>query len=290
MPQRSWLFTPGDNERKLSKVAACGADVVVIDLEDAVAEYGKVPARGLAAEWLVAHRGSTDFQRFVRINSLTGHEWRDDLASVIAGGPDGIMVPKVGDAEELRTLAAELYEAEQRHSIAPGSTRIFAQLAESAHAALAIPQFAQVEMPRLCGLTWGAEDLARDLRASRQRDEAGEWSDTFRMVRANLLLAARALGIAPIDTMYSDFRDLDGLKLAAQNAFADGFAGMLAIHPDQVAVINTGFSPSAEQLAQAQEIVDLFAANPDAGALSLGGRMVEKPHLEQAQRMLKNAP
>jgi len=293
MKTRSWLFVPGDSEAKLAKVTGCGADVVVVDLEDAVAPQAKGHARILVRQWLDAHRQQViaggGFHRWVRINAVGGHLWRDDLMQILPGRPDGIMVPKALGLDQMRMLAAEIYEVEQRSGIAPGSTRIVPQLGESPLSALTIADYAREDMPRLAGLAWGAEDLAAAIGASRKRDATGNWTDVFRMVRAQVLLAARARGLAPIDTLHADFRDLAALKAIAAASYADGFAGMLAIHPDQVPVINAAFSPDAAELAEARAIVELFAANPGVGALALGGRMVETPHLERARRLLAQA-
>ncbi len=292
MKMRSWLFVPGDSERKLSKVATCGADVVVIDLEDAVPDHGKIPARKLAAGWLASHREQVTsgggFQRWVRINRLDGNLWREDLATVMAGRPDGIIIPKAVGPEQLRMFSAELYEAEQRNGVTPNSTRIMPMAGETAKAALTIGDYARDELPRLAALTWGSEDLANALGASRKRDADGQWTDLFRTVRTQVLLAAHASGAAPVDTVHADFSDLEALKTIAETSFADGFAGMLAIHPKQVPVINKAFTPSKTQVSEAQAIVDLFSANPGAAALSLDGRMVEQPHLAQARRVLES--
>jgi citrate lyase subunit beta / citryl-CoA lyase len=276
---------------KLAKVAASGADVVVVDLEDAVAPHAKQHARDLARQWLEAHRQQVlaggGFRRWVRINPLGGSLWRDDLYMVMRGQPDGIVVPKVGNAEQLRMLAAELYELEQMHRMQPGSTRILPMLGETPQSALTIAEFATLDLPRLAGLTWGAEDLAAAVGASRKRDEAGQWTDLFRMVRSQVLLAAHARQLAPVDTVHAAYKDIPALKAIAAASFADGFAGMLAIHPDQVPVINAAFTPSAEQLAEARAIVELFATSPGAGALAMGGRMVETPHLARAKALLE---
>lgn len=293
MKTRSWLFVPGDSEAKLVKASTLGADVIVVDLEDAVALPAKPAARELAARWLGAHSrqvvAGSGFGRYVRINSLGSHLWREDLVAVMRGRPDGIMVPKVAGPDQLRILAAEIYEQEQLNAIPSGSTRILPQLGETPLSALSIPDYAREDMPRLAGLTWGAEDLTSAIGATRKRDAAGQWTDVFRMVRAQLLLAARSRNLPPIDTIHADFRDLAGLKTIAEASCADGFAGMLAIHPDQVPVINAAFTPSPEQLEQAQAILALFAANPGAGALVLDGRMVEKPHLDWARRIVERA-
>ncbi len=293
MKMRSWLFVPGDSEGKLAKVAASGADVVVVDLEDAVAPHAKQHARDLARQWLEAHRQQVlaggGFRRWVRINPLSGSLWRDDLYMVMRGQPDGIVVPKASSAEQLRMLAAELYELEQMHRMQPGSTRILPMLGETPQSALSIAEFATLDLPRLAGLTWGAEDLAAAIGASRKRDAEGQWTDLFRMVRSQVLLAAHARQLAPIDTVHAAYKDTAALKAIAAASFADGFAGMLAIHPDQVPVINAAFSPSAEQLAEARAIVELFASSPGAGALAMGGRMVETPHLSRARALLERA-
>ncbi|MGC1271336.1 MAG: CoA ester lyase [Croceibacterium sp.] len=292
MTLRSWLFVPGDSEAKLAKVATSGADVVIVDLEDAVAPGAKAHARVLARDWLSAHRpkvlSGNGFARWVRINALDTPLWREDLAMAMAGAPDGVMVPKAAGPEQLQSLAGELYEHEQRHGIANGSTRILPLVSETAAAALVIAAYATAPIPRLAGLTWGAEDLSAALGASRKRDARGVWTDTFRMVRATVLLAAHARGVAAVDTLHADFRDLDGLKKVAEASHADGFSGMLAIHPAQVPIINAAFSPNAEAIAEAQAIVEAFAANPGAGALQLDGRMIDQPHLVQARKLLES--
>lgn len=290
MPMRSWLFAPGDSEKKLAKLASTGADVVIIDLEDAVTPEAKPRAREMAREWLQVRRTllveGRGQQRWVRINALDTPYWRDDLVTVTAGAPDGIMVPKAPGPEILPELAAELYELEQKHGIPNGSTRLLPLVSETAAAALRIPEYAGATAPRLLGLTWGAEDLSAAIGATRKRAPGGGWTDTFRMVRSTVLLTAHARGALPIDTLYADFRDLDGLRRAAEESRADGFAGMLAIHPAQVPIINEAFTPSEAELAEARAIVDAFAAAPGAGAVQHEGRMLDQPHLKQAQRLL----
>ncbi|MES2699104.1 MAG: CoA ester lyase [Pseudomonadota bacterium] len=292
MTLRSWLFVPGDSERKLDKAGTCGADAVVIDLEDAVAPEGKAMARTQAARWLSAHRqhvlAGAATSRWVRINAFDSNLWREDLAVVLAGRPDGIMVPKAKGPEQMRMLSAEMYELEQRNGIAPNATRIIPMVGETAVSALTIPAYASDELPRLAGITWGAQDLAAAIGATRSRDgKTGEWTDTFRMVRSQTLLAAHSRKVAAIETPCAEFADLKGLKAMAEAAKADGFTGMLAIHPDQVPVINLAFAPTDKEAAEARRIVELFAANPGAGALPLDGRMVEQPHLMQARRLLE---
>lgn len=281
MAMRSWLFVPGDSAKKLGKAPEAGADVLIADLEDAVAPEGKAGARGLVRDWLADGAG-----RWVRINPLDGPLWREDLAAVMPGRPAGIMVPKAAGPDQLRLLAAELYELEGRLGVPQGSTPILPLVSETPAAALTIPAYATAGLPRLAGLTWGAEDLSAALGATRKRDARGVWTDAFRMVRATVLITAHAAGVAAIDTLHADFRDEAGLERMARDSFADGFAGMLAIHPAQVPVINAAYSPDAEAIAQARAIVEAFAANPGVGALQLDGRMIDQPHLVQAQKLL----
>ncbi len=291
MSLRSWLFVPGDSEKKLGKAPDLGADAIIVDLEDAVAPQAKPAARGLVAEWLGAQRRSPDvgvarFARWVRINPLDSPFWRDDLIAVMPGAPDGIVLPKAAGPAQLQQLAAELYELEQRNGVPTGTTKIVPLVSETAAAALTIPAYVDASLPRLAGLMWGAEDLSAALGASRKHGDDGGWSDTFRMVRATVLLTAHARGISAIDTLHADFRDEEGLARFACAARADGFAGMLAIHPSQVPVINAAFTPSEEELAGARAIVEAFAANPEAGTIALDGQMLDQPHLKLARRLL----
>ena len=291
MAMRSWLFVPGDSQVKLDKVAGIGADVIIVDLEDAVAPPAKPTARMLAKSFLETHGHQVvaggGFGRWVRINPLDTPLWREDLAAVMPGRPDGIMVPKASGPEQLQALAAELQQHEQRGGMQPGSTRIVPLVSETPAAALGIASYAGAAQPRLAGLTWGAEDLSAAIGASRKRDARGYWADTFRYVRAQVLLTAHARGVLAIDTLHADFRDLEGLRTIAADSYADGFAGMLAIHPGQVAVINAAFTPGEDEIAHARAIVAAFSANPGAGALQLDGKMIDQPHLEQARRLLE---
>ena len=289
MANRSWLFVPGDSERKLAKAASTGADAIIVDLEDAVAAEARPTARGLAAEWLAAHRSQVAqprMERWVRINPLDTPFWRDDIVGVMRGAPDGIVLPKTAGPEQLRQLAAEVYELEQRNGVPSGATRIVPLVSETAAAALTIPEYVGLTLPRLAGLMWGAEDLSAALGASRKYCDDGNWTDAFRMVRATVLLTAHARGVAAIDTLHADFRDEAGLTRMAKASRADGFSGMLAIHPGQVPVINAAFTPTEEELAGARAIVAAFAADPGAGVVSLDGKMLDQPHLVLARRML----
>ncbi len=290
MQYRSWLFVPGDSEKKLGKAASTGADVILVDLEDSVAFENKQAARKMAAEWLDAQRQPViehrAMGRWVRINALDSGMWRDDLIAVMAGHPDGIMLPKADGPAAVQQIAAEIYELEQRHQIPTGSTRILPLVSETAQSALTISSYVNSALPRLAGLSWGAEDLSAALGATRKRDAKAGWTDTFRYVRIQTLLTAHARGIMAIDTLHADFADAKGLKKVADEARADGFHGMLAIHPAQVPIINDAFTPSDEELEEARAIVAAFAANPGAGALQIDRRMIDQPHLKLARRVL----
>jgi citrate lyase subunit beta/citryl-CoA lyase len=264
--------------------------VIILDLEDSVAFANKVRARELASAWLQTHRaqvtGGKRLGRWVRINALDSRLWRDDLVAVLPGAPDGIMLPKSMGPESVQQLAAELYELEGKSGVPAGSTKILPLVSETAQAAINIPAYANAPLPRLAGLTWGAEDLSAAIGAARKRDRHGEWTDTFRFARVQTLLTAHAKGVMAIDTLHADFADEKGLKKAAEAARADGFSGMLAIHPAQVPVINAAFTPSEEELAEARAIVSAFQASPDAGTLQIDRRMIDRPHLKLAQRIL----
>ncbi len=287
MALRSWLFVPGDSAKKLAKATSFGADAIIVDLEDSVAPAAKPAARDLACAWLAAQRTpDARFARWVRINALDTAWWRDDLAAVMPGAPGGVILPKAAGPAAVEMVAGALDECEERCGLAPGSTQILPLVSESPAAALTIAAYADNAHPRLAGLTWGAEDLSAALGAARKRDEHGQWTDTFRYVRAQTLLAASATGVPAIETLWDDFADDAGLDRAAKAARADGFTGMLAIHPRQVPIINAAFTPSSAEIADAEAVVAAFAENPGAGTLSLNGRMLDQPHLKLARRVL----
>lgn len=288
---RSWLFVPGDSDKKLLKAPETGAHAIIVDLEDAIAPAAKADARRMARDWLQAHRRQITKRkqaRWVRINALDAGAgmWREDLAAVMVGAPDGVMLPKADGPEQVRMVAAEIYELELRNGLPNGQTKIIPLVSETPRAALAIASYVDVSMPRLAGLTWGAEDLSAAIGATRKFDVAGGWTDTFRFVRAQTLLAAHARGVWAIDTLQTDFRNEDSMRAAAEAARGDGFTGMLAIHPAQVPIINAAFAPTEEEIAEAEAIVGAFAASPNAGTLQIDGRMVDQPHLKQARALL----
>lgn len=286
---RSYLFTPGDSERKLAKGLTSAADVLLVDLEDAIAPDAKEAARDMTAGFLADQAGSERGRKiYVRINDLECGLADGDLEAVIPARPDGIMLPKAKSGADIATLAAKLDDLEQKSGIAPGSTDILVLAIETPEAILNITSFHDGS-PRVTGYTWGAEDLAAIVGAKANRDGDGRYSAPFALARNLCLMAAASAGIDAIDTVYVDFRDLEGLERDAREAARDGFAGKMAIHPDQVAVINTAFTPSADEIEHAHRIVAAFEENPGAGAVGLDGKMVDRPHLVMAERTLERA-
>jgi citrate lyase subunit beta / citryl-CoA lyase len=282
---RSLLFVPADSERKLAKGDACGADALILDLEDAVSAPRKPVARGMAADYIRAMRPHATRPRlYVRINALDTPYWQDDLAGVMGAGPDGIMLPKPRSGEDVHTLSIALNHAEERAGGTAGATRIIAIATEMPASLLSIATYVQASS-RLEGLTWGAEDLSAQLGARATRDQRG-WTSPFQLARDMTLYTAVAANVQPIDTVFIDFSDSQGLGEEARLAARDGFTGKLAIHPDQVPVINQMFTPTPEEIARAEAILRLFADHPDAGALSLDGQMVDRPHMIRAERVL----
>ena len=284
---RSFLFVPADSERKLQKARSSGADALIIDLEDSVAVEARPMARKIAHDFISgASAADPSADLWVRINPLDTEDALQDLRAVLPAAPKGIVLPKPRGATDVGQLAKLLDVLEHETGIEPGQTSIIPIATERPAALFHMHEYAN-SIPRLAGLTWGAEDLSTAVGATANRDESGNWLPPYQMARSLCLFAAAAAGVACIDTVYTDFHDADGLLAFATSARRDGFSGMLAIHPDQVAVINSAFLPSAAELARAEKIIKLFADNPGAGVLGLGGEMIDRPHLLQAQRILK---
>lgn len=282
MPLRSALFVPGDSERKLAKAADGDADLVVFDLEDAVVPERRGIARELVAAALTSPCTPT---RCVRINPVDGDDWADDLAVVMPSAPPFVMQPKVRSVGDIERLDDALSDHEVKLGLTLGATRIIALVTETPEMALALATVTSLPH-RVAALTWGGEDLSAALGASSHHDDSGHWTFTYRLARSQTLLAARACGVLALDTLHADFRDLDGLARIAGEARRDGFDGMLAIHPAQVPVINAAFTPTEAELEHAKRVIAAFEADPGAGAVQLDGRMLDRPHLEQARRSL----
>jgi citrate lyase subunit beta / citryl-CoA lyase len=286
MTMRSLLFVPADSERKLARGLDSGADALILDLEDSVAAANRAAARRQAREFLEAH-GPERIRRYVRVNPLASGLALDDLAAVAGGRPDGILLPKCLP-EEVRTLDHYLAAFEAACGAPPGRIRIVAIATETPQAVFALGSYAGAS-PRLEAITWGAEDLSACL-GGNNRTAEGDYDGPYKLARSLCLLAAAAAGVVAIDTIYTDFKDDAGLAAECRAARRSGFAAKMAIHPAQLAAINREFSASPEERRWAERVVAAFAAQPDSGTLALDGRMIDKPHLVLARRLLGLPP
>lgn len=278
MRLRSLLFVPGDRPDRMEKALGSGADALILDLEDAVAPAAKPEARRHVAEFLNTHSNA---KLWVRINPLDGDEADRDLAAILSSHPDGIVLPKAEGGTSVAELTRRLTERGN------ATAQILAIATETPAAMFQLGSYGGSK--RLAGLTWGAEDLPAAIGAATSREPDGRYTPPYELARSLCLFGAAAAGVAPIETVYPAFRDIDGLAAYAARARRDGFTGMMAIHPDQVAAINAAFTPSEAEIAHARAVVAAFEAQPGAGALSLDGRMIDRPHLLQAQRTLAAA-
>jgi citrate lyase subunit beta/citryl-CoA lyase len=280
MRLRSLLFVPGDRPERFDKAIASGADAVIIDLEDSVAIANKEKARANALEFM--SRRSQDLPILVRINPITSAALKHDLATVAQAKPFAILLPKAEGAASVEALAAQLQHA------GGASTPILPIATETPAAIFQLASYTAVK-ELICGLTWGAEDLPAAIGATTSREEDGTYTAPYEMARSLTLFAAHAASVQAIETVYPDFHDLDGLRKYSQRGRRDGFTGMMAIHPDQVAVINDAFTPDAAAIVWAERVVEAFHANPNAGVIQLDGRMLDLPHLKMATGILAAA-
>lgn len=276
MTMRSLLFVPGDRPERFPKAAASGADALILDLEDSVAPENKPAAREAIAEWL---RGERPVRSFVRINPLDSEHVRADIAAVIGARPDGLVLPKAQAAASVWRLV----EIAGRDC-----PPILPIASETPAAVFGLGSYGEAA-GHIAGLTWGAEDLPAAIGAATARNPDGSYTQPYEMVRALTLFGAHAAGVAAIETVYPDIANTAGLEAYVARGRRDGFTGMMAIHPAQVAIINAGFSPSEAEVAHARAVIAAFAANPGAGALKLDGKMIDRPHLKQAQALLMRA-
>lgn len=281
---RSLLFVPAHDERKLAKGLACGADALIVDLEDAVPESDKPLARKMCADFVEAHRD--EMPLIVRINGLATGFLLDDLAAVVRARPHAVMLPKCLGGADVALVDAYLSSLEVREGIAPASIRILPIATESAKAVLGISSYAEASGPRLCGLLWGGEDLAADLGTTANRGPDGAYTAPYALARSLALLSSAAAQVPAIDAVYTHFRDAAGLQSECEQAVRDGFSGKAAIHPDQVGIINAAFTPSEMEAAWATRIVEAFDAAPEKGAISIDGKMLDRPHYLAARRLL----
>ena len=284
---RSLLFVPGDDERKIAKALDSAADALILDLEDAVAPPRKAAARVVCAAAL--RNAKTSKALFVRINALDTTDAALDLAAVVAAKPFGIVLPKCRHGDDARRLARELDVMEARAGIVPGSLRILAIATETAGSLFGLGTYAEPPIPRLFGMLWGGEDLAADIGAMANRDANGRYTAPFELARSLCLLGAAAASVLPIDAVYTDFRNSDGLKAEALEGLRDGFGAKAAIHPAQAAVINEAFTPTQADIERARQVVAAFDAVGEAGVAAIDGKMLDRPHLRSARRMLDRA-
>lgn len=286
MPIRSWLYVPGDSDRKLAKAEASGADALVLDLEDSVALHNRDGARAKVRAFLDERpRAARARELWVRINPLDDAALVD-LAAIVGGAPDGVVLPKIEGPPDVARLGHHLDALEIREGLAQGAVRICAVATETAAAPLRLAEFAQARLPRLAALNWGAEDLSAALGATTNLDASGQWALTYRWARSAMLLAAKAAGVEAVETVFVDYRDLAGLEASSRAAAQEGFNGRVAIHPDQVAPINRAFSPAEEEVDLARRIVAAFERDGGVGTVGIDGKMFDIPHLKRARKVL----
>lgn len=282
---RSWLFVPGDSERKIAKCWTSGADGIILDLEDSVTPENKATARSTTAAAIRdARAGGIDLIVLVRLNALPTGLTSDDIEATIGAAPDGYVAPKVASAADISTFAHLLDEAEKRVGV-DARTRLLPIATEVPKAIFKLDEIAAAH-ERIAGLIWGMEDLGAEVGSRRTRRDDGEILDPYKMVRALALFAAAAADIPCIDTPFVDIANENGLAREAGEASMLGFSGKLAIHPSQVAIINAAFSPSPAEIEDARTILDL-SRNGGGAAFRYKGRMVDTPHLVAAQRLLE---
>lgn len=286
---RSWMFVPGDSEKKLEKGLTNPADALILDLEDSVSDDRQEIAREMVRDFLKSHPDRSQ-QLWVRINPLDNDLSLPDLTAVMPGAPDGIVLPKVYSAKEINLLSDYLDVLEVREGLEPGSTKIVSVATETAASLLTFDTYLENVSERLVALTWGGEDLAAALGASDNRHpRTGEYDDPFRLARTMCLATSRAIDVQPVGVVYVDFRDLDGLEAECLRDRQSGFIGKIAIHPAQSEVINRAFTPSDDEIAHAKKVVEIFEQNPGLGTVGLDGKMLDMPHLKQARNLLELA-
>ena len=283
---RSWLFAPGDSEKKMTKAMEGTADIVLIDLEDAVAPESKAAARPMVHDFIKANPEQRH-RLWVRINPFDGPYTLLDLAAIMPAHPSGIMLPKVYGRADVEKLDHCLSALEVANGIEEGSTPVIVLITETAEAMFHTGDYKGA--PRVVALTWGAEDLADSIGASSNKNPDGSYSFTYELARSLTVLGAATAGVTAIETISADFKDLEALRLRAERVRRDGYRGMLAIHPAQIDVINKAFTPTEEEIAEAEEIVAVFAANPGVGAIGWKGGMLDRPYLSRAEQLLRQA-
>jgi len=284
---RSWLFVPGDSERKLKKGRENEADALILDLEDAVAEDRQEIARQRVHDFLCTNTERSRQQLWVRINPLGTSLSLPDLAAIMPGAPDGILVPKVYSADDVNKLANYLSALETTSGITTGSTKITCIATETAASLLTFHTYLKNTTERLVGMTWGGEDLTAALGAIDNKNPGtGDYDEPYLLARSLCLATARAINVQPIGVVFPNFKNLEGLRDECLRERRAGFVGKIAIHPAQVEVINRAFTPTDEEIAYAKKVIEVFEKNPDLGTVGLDGKMLDMPHLKQARNIL----
>jgi citrate lyase subunit beta / citryl-CoA lyase len=284
---RSLLFVPGDDARKIAKGLESGADALILDLEDSVAVSRRETARHLVRDTLHARKAGGP-RLIVRVNALRSGEISSDLDGVMVAAPDAIMLPKCEGGADIQHLGAKLAVHEAENNLVDGTTHIIPIVTETPAALFKLGSIAGASL-RLDALTWGAEDLAGAIGAETNRDENGRYTDPYRLARSLALFAAGAASIGAIDTVFTDFRDAVALETECRQARRDGFVAKMAIHPAQIPIINAVFTPNAAAIAHAEKIVAFFRDHPEAGVVGMDGKMIDRPHLVLAERLLARA-
>ncbi|RQP05423.1 MAG: CoA ester lyase [Paracoccus sp. BP8] len=285
-PIRSFLFVPADSEKKIGKAMQTGADALVLDLEDSVMPSRKDFARDLLRDLLAAPPADFRGSLWVRINPLATPMALPDLCAVVGPSLGGILLPKCGGPEDVAIASNYLAALALKAGMQSDTIGILAVATETAAAPFALGQYHRTALPRLWGLTWGAEDLSSAIGAATNTGPDGEWAFTYRMVRSQCLLAAKACGVQCVETLFVDYKDSEGLFRASVEARREGFTGRFAIHPAQVDPINAAFMPSEPEVEEANRIVAAFATAGESGTVGLDGRMLDIPHLVQARKVL----
>lgn len=285
-PIRSILFVPADSEKKIAKGLGTRADAIVFDLEDSVMPARKSEARRVMAEVLAQRPDGYAGQLWVRINPLSTGMAIEDLCAVLTPHLDGIILPKCTGPRDVTTASNYIDALATKAGLQDDRIGILAVVTETAASPFALGDYAKYHLPRLWGMTWGAEDLGSAVGAATNKTPSGEWAFTYRMVRSQCLLAAKASGVQCIETLYVDYRDTEGLHASCIEARREGFTGRFAIHPAQVDAINDAFMPTPEEVERAKRIIAAFDANQGSGTVGMDGEMLDIPHLNQARHLL----
>ncbi|SAL05638.1 citrate lyase subunit beta [Caballeronia calidae] len=286
---RSFLFVPGDSERKMEKAGASAADALVLDLEDSVSSEQIGFARNCVLKYLAGSSDRARQQVWVRINALDSNKALDDLSAIVAGAPDGVLLPKCSSSNEVVILDHYLTALESREGLNIGRIKILPVATETAASVFELGTYRGCS-ERLFGLTWGAEDLSTAVGASTNREADSSLAFTYKLARSLCLLGAKAAGVHAVDTIRADFRDLEGLHEEVRSASKEGFTAKFAIHPSQIDAINAGFLPDESEIEHAKAVIAAFEASQGKGVVQLNGKMLDKPHLTQAQNTLARLP